>query len=175
MTEYKLVPYKSEDYDFVYQTKKEAYQKYVVENWGKWDEFVQRKYFDDFIKTFGVSTQIVLVDGKKAGFVNGEFLSDDTFELGNICLTFEFRGKGLGTQILSDIIKNHQNKDIVLRVFKSNPAIHLYKWLGFELTEEQKFHYQLKRSKNAWNYAFFCCVKFCFLIIYWYKIKKRKD
>ena len=145
MTEYKLVSYTSEDYDFVYQAKKEAYQKYVVENWGSWVETDQQKYFDDFIKQFSAGTQIIIVNNKKAGFINGEILDEDTFELGNICLKEEFRGKGLGSKILCDLIQKHKNKDIYLRVFKSNPAKKLYERLGFKTIEDQKYHFKMKR------------------------------
>ena len=32
---YTLRPYTKEDYEFVYDTKKNAYQKYVEANWGE--------------------------------------------------------------------------------------------------------------------------------------------
>ncbi len=45
----KLIPYRDEDYEFVYEVKKNAYRKYVEKNWGSWNEEEQRKYFDNFI------------------------------------------------------------------------------------------------------------------------------
>ena len=39
-----LVPYVDEDYEFVYEIKKNAYKKYVEECWGEWIEEEQRTY-----------------------------------------------------------------------------------------------------------------------------------
>ena len=48
---YKLKKYSDNYYNFVYEVKKEAYKKYVEENFGEWDEEVQKEYFDKFINT----------------------------------------------------------------------------------------------------------------------------
>ena len=40
-----LIPYTNEDYDFVYEVKKNAYKKYVEDCWGAWVEEDQRKYW----------------------------------------------------------------------------------------------------------------------------------
>ena len=142
---YGLRPYCDNDYNFVYQVKKQAYQKYVIENWGGWVEADQQKYFDDFIALYASGTHIIVIDEQQAGFLNGEILEDGSFELGNICLKEEFRGKGLGSKILCDLIQKHKNKDIILRVFKSNPAKKLYERLGFKTIEDQKHHFKMKR------------------------------
>ena len=39
------------DYDFIYQVKKDAYKKYVEINFGSWDEELQKEYFNSFIET----------------------------------------------------------------------------------------------------------------------------
>ena len=49
---YTLRPYTKEDYDFVYDTKKVAYQKYVEDNWGEWNDEKQREMFVGFIDTY---------------------------------------------------------------------------------------------------------------------------
>ena len=45
-----LVPYTDDDYEFVYEVKKNAYKKYVEECWGSWVEEDQRAYFEKFIE-----------------------------------------------------------------------------------------------------------------------------
>ena len=47
--EYSLRSYNDSDYDFIYQTKKNAYKEYVIANYGEWNEDIQRQYFSDFI------------------------------------------------------------------------------------------------------------------------------
>ena len=39
---YQLKNYTPADYDFVYQTKKNAYKVYVEANWGEWNEEKQK-------------------------------------------------------------------------------------------------------------------------------------
>ena len=51
--EYIFDNYTEDDYEFVYETKKQAYKKYVEANWGEWNEDKQREMFADFIKTYG--------------------------------------------------------------------------------------------------------------------------
>ena len=46
---YSLRSYNDSDYDFIYQTKKNAYKDYVIANYGEWNEDIQRQFFSDFI------------------------------------------------------------------------------------------------------------------------------
>ena len=46
--EVSLVAYTDNDYEFVYEVKKNAYKKYVEECWGSWVDEDQRKYFEKF-------------------------------------------------------------------------------------------------------------------------------
>ena len=75
-------------------------------------------------------------------------LDDDSYEIGNICIIPEYQGRGIGTQVLKDIIRLHDNEDLHIQVFKQNPAYKLYKRLGFVLNDETEFHYRLIKSKK---------------------------
>ena len=68
----KLVPYTDDDYEFVYDVKKNAYKKYVEECWGSWIEEDQRKYFEKFISNVKNNAYIIMNGEKKIGFYNGE-------------------------------------------------------------------------------------------------------
>ena len=46
---YQLVPYTHENYDFVYEVKKNAYKKYVEEYWGTWNDKEQQIRFKSSI------------------------------------------------------------------------------------------------------------------------------
>jgi len=84
--EYTLKPYTPDDYEFVYNTKKVAYEKYVILNWGTWNEEQQKQMFVDFIATYGNNIKIVIEQGKRIGFYHGEELENGAYELGNICI-----------------------------------------------------------------------------------------
>lgn len=142
-TKYTLVPYKDCDYQFIFDTKKICYKKYVEENYGEWNDESQYEMLDKFLETTKNNIKIIIVNGKRAGFLDGHNINDSTYEQGNICILPEFQHMGIGTNILTNLIYQNKNKNIILRVFKQNPAQNLYKRLGFEIFEETKSHYKM--------------------------------
>ena len=149
--QYNMRPYIDNEYhdykEFVYKTKKDAYKKYVEECWGSWNEEDQRKYFESFINSVYNDAWIIQLNGKDIGFYNGATLEDGSYEIGNICIIPEYQGKGIGTQVLKDIMELHQEQDLHIQYFKQNPVGSLYKRLGFEPNGETEFHYQMIKSK----------------------------
>ena len=75
----KLVSYTDDDYEFVYNVKKNAYKKYVEECWGLWVEEDQQKYFEKFISTVKNDTYIIMAGERKIGFYNGEILENGNY------------------------------------------------------------------------------------------------
>ena len=141
MNNIELVPYTDEDYDFVYEVKKNAYKKYVEECWGAWVEEDQRKYFEKFIATVKNNTFIIKDGTKKIGFYNGKVLANGNYEVGNICIIPEYHGKGIGTEIVkyvnNYIYENYICDCIVLRPFKRNErTVKFYEKCGFEIVDE---------------------------------------
>ena len=132
------------DHDLVYSLKAESVRPYVEKIWG-WDEDFQRNDFDgDFshIEQF----HVIEVDGKFAGFMQycGEGLY---FEVVELHLLPEYRGKGIGSDILGYLQKVciAQDKKIRIGCFKENHrAKHLYQKLGFMQTGETDTHYILE-------------------------------
>ena len=149
--QYNMRPYIDNEYhdykEFVYKTKKDAYKKYVEECWGSWNEEDQRKYFESFINSVYNDAWIIQLNGKDIGFYNGATLEDGSYEIGNICIIPEYQGKGIGTQVLKDIMELHKEQDLHIQYFKQNPVGSLYKRLGFEPNGETEFHYQMIKSK----------------------------
>lgn len=135
------------DYEFIYNLKKDAYLKYVEANWGIWNEELQRELFKKFIETYKEELKIIYLDGKKIGFYHGQTLDNGDYEIGNICIILEYQGKGIGTQILNDILNIYKNHDIYLQFFKQNPVGKLYERLGFVINGETDYHYQMVKPK----------------------------
>lgn len=148
---YALRPYTKEDYEFVYQTKKIAYKKYVELTWGEWNEDKQREMFVGFINTYGKDIKIIMEEGKKIGFYHGEEFEIDNYEIGNICIIPECQGRGIGTRILTDVLNEHKNQNIYLRYFKQNPVVKLYERLGFEIIEELPYHFKMVLKAHTYN------------------------
>ena len=136
-----------EDYEFIYQVKKEAYQNYVEINFGSWDEEKQREYFKAFIDACKEDAYIITLVENDIGFYNGH-LSENEYEIGNICIVPAYQNNGIGTKILKDIISQNCGKAITLQYFKQNPVGRLYERLGFKITGETAYHYQMTRGKR---------------------------
>ncbi len=143
-----LVPYTDNDYEFIYNVKKQAYKKYAEECWGAWIEEDQKNHFDKFINHVKENTYIIMYNGKKIGFYNGEVLENGNYEVGNICIIPEYQGQGIGSKILKDKLEENIDKDIEIQCFKSNKVSELYKRLGFIPSGETKFHYQMIKPKK---------------------------
>ena len=151
--QYNMRPYIDNEYhdykEFVYQTKKNAYKQYVEANWGPWNEDDQRRYFEHFIETVADDAWIIQMNGKDIGFYNGLTLEDGSYEIGNICIIPEYQGKGIGTQVLKDIMELHKGQDLHIQYFKQNPIGKLYERLGFQPNGETEFHYQMFKPKEV--------------------------
>ena len=107
--------------------------------------------YEEFILERKNDIRLLYVNGDLAGFVDGRNKDKNSYKQGNICLLPEFRGKGIGSWYLNEVIKKHKNQDIYLRVFRSNPAQNLYKRFGFEIYDETKSHYLMVRKKELNN------------------------
>lgn len=142
--EYILRTITEQDYDFIYQVKKEAYQKYVEINFGGWDEEQQQEFFKKFMEAYKEGAYIITVQGTDIGFFN-VCQEERIYEIGNICILPEYQNQGIGTAILQDIIEQHADKEIHLQYFKQNPVGRLYERLGFERVGETLYHYQMKK------------------------------
>ena len=148
MIEYKFRNITPEDYEYIYELKKNAYKEYVIMNWGAWDEEAQKEYFKNFINTYKDTTYIIQTEGKDIGFYNDAMLENGNYEIGNICIIPEYQGKGIGTKILKDVIEEHKEFNIEIQYFKQNPVGKLYERLGFVPNGETKFHYQMILMKK---------------------------
>lgn len=141
---YELRTITEQDYDFIYQVKKDAYKKYVEINFGGWDEEQQQEFFKKFIETYKEGAYIITFKGMDIGFYN-ESQTDSIYEIGNICIIPKYQNQGIGTTILQDVIEKHADKEIRLQYFKQNPVGRLYERLGFQQCGETEYHYQMRK------------------------------
>ena len=87
----------------------------------------------------------IVVDDKVVGCLLLTDKDDGTL-LDEIYLEEKYRNKGIGTNIIKEVINN--NDIIYLWVYKENvQAISLYKKLGFNVIEETESRYYMKYSK----------------------------
>ena len=142
--DYKIRFATPDDHDLVYGLKAESVRPYVEKIWG-WDENYQKKDFDgDFSRM--EQFNVIEVDSKFAGFVQYYF-EYPYFEVVEIHLLPEYRGNGIGSDILRYLQKVciAQDRKIRIGCFKENHrAKSLYQKLGFMQTQETDTHYILE-------------------------------
>ena len=144
MVKYIVRPAIAGDHDLIYTLKAESIRPYVEKIWG-WDEKFQQKDFDsDFASVEYFS--VIEIDGKFIGFLQCYFESP-YLDVAEIHLLSEYRGKGIGSDILLSLQIDCLIKKRTMRIgcFKENHrAKSLYQKLGFIQTEETNTHYILQ-------------------------------
>jgi GNAT superfamily N-acetyltransferase len=92
------------------------------------------------------NTQIILKDDSIAGWWT-VMRADDVIELGHIYVSPEYQRCGIGTFLIGQLIEEaaRQTKVLALSTAKINPALSLYKRLGFVPVSETDFKIYLER------------------------------
>ena len=98
----------------------------------------------------GASHDLILCGQVPAGrlFVNREA---GKIYLVDIALLAEYRGKGIGTAIMNDLVEEAGNSGAVLslHVMKTNPAARLYIRMGLAVTADDGFYLEMKKFPTA--------------------------
>ena len=100
----------------------------------------------------GAAYQLIMYKKKPAGrFYTWE--NDNEIRLIDITLLPQFRGKGIGTSLLGELIKksNKVQKKISLHVDPVNPALRLYRRLGFIRIKNNGRHYYMERTPAVFS------------------------
>ncbi len=132
------------DYELVYEIKKRALGKYVDQTWG-WDEEEQREYHKN---DFNASEVEILQYAQEDMGVLVVTRTLELIEINEIYIDPKFQNKGIGTSIMSDILKEAENAKIPVKLqfLKVNPVRALYEKLGFVITGENEHHFLMEKS-----------------------------
>jgi len=131
-----------QDYEFLYDLHRETLKEYVGQTWG-WDEDWQANYFREKFDVSG--RRIIQQNGADIGCITVRDKGTHIF-LAYIALVPAFQRKGIGTQLIEEILNeaNRKQKPVTLKVLKTNPARALYERLGFTVIEITDTHYFMK-------------------------------
>jgi ribosomal protein S18 acetylase RimI-like enzyme len=129
-TEYSIRPATEADYPYCYRLIKRNMFDLFCHHWGGWGRGAFRKGFD------AETVSMVIVNNRRAGYFCLKRIQEGLY-LDNIQLSPSIQGRGVGTAILKDILREHSSEMILLTTFSDNPAKHLYERLGFALTERK--------------------------------------
>jgi ribosomal protein S18 acetylase RimI-like enzyme len=94
--------------------------------------------------------EVILVDGVPAGRLYREERDGD-IRIMDIALLPAFRGRGTGSRIMADIIRDADNRDVSLslHVECNNPVLDYYGRLGFEVCEERGVYLFMTRPPGG--------------------------
>jgi ribosomal protein S18 acetylase RimI-like enzyme len=110
---------------------------------GGWNEANERKQFREQLQL--CHTCVIEYGGAPAGFFM-KFERGQYVELHTLCIVPEHQRRGIGSAVMDQILDDAKQKgqQVRLSVLKPNIAARrLYERLGFRVTEETPFHYQM--------------------------------
>lgn len=143
-----LRPASSSDYDYAKGIHHTAYKEMVLEQFGKWEEPVQDRYFE---KSWNSAPyDIIMFEGKPCGYCCIEE-NDAALQLKEFAVDISKQGKGIGTLFLKNlkVIGENKRKRVQLNVMKTNTkAKDLYEKLGFTVYGENHFQFLMTSTEE---------------------------
>ncbi len=143
ITNFKLVRARKKDYENLCNYKRQSifdFNDVPKQDYDKINNYLNTS-FKKFIKFF----QMIMINDITIGCVGVRDFEDGVL-IDEIWIDKDYRGIGIGSKILKDILEKH-NK-IYLWVYKKNiKAFNLYKRLGFKIKEETENRYKMLFEK----------------------------
>lgn len=147
--EYALRCCEKSDFDLIFKLKKLCMKWYIEIIYG-WNEELQISKTHNEIDRNISDMKIIIVDKKDVG-VTTFTQNDDCYCVGLIMIHPNYQNNGIASSIISDYINiaKKDNKKIIIKTFKENPARKLYERLGFKEynTDKTHIHLQIDFSK----------------------------
>jgi ribosomal protein S18 acetylase RimI-like enzyme len=118
-----------------------------VRDWGRTDEDVGLLAIDAQTQQPVGAAWLRLMTKDDAGY---GYVDDDTPEL-SIAVLPQHRGRGTGTQLLTDLLREAQTryKAVSLSVSADNPALKMYERAGFEVVTEEGKSVTMRKELRA--------------------------
>ena len=121
--------------------------RYITDRLPQFDEGQHMaKFAERFLPN---EVRIVVAAGEDIGWLQVSETGDEIF-LKQIFLQPACQGRGIGSQLIVDLIERSRQtrKPVRLGVVKNNPAVRLYRRLGFQLTSEDDFKYYMEKRPD---------------------------
>lgn len=94
--------------------------------------------------------RIITLDGADIGWLQSA-TQDDALFLGQLFVETPFQRQGIGTEVMNRLIGEaaRAHRAVTLGVVKTNPALRLYRRLGFRLTGEDDRKFYMRREPGT--------------------------
>ena len=132
------------DSEFVFTTKKAAFQEYVEQVWG-WDDSYQRDLHNR--RFTSQDFHIIQFCGTDVGFL-ATSRSSDTLKVNQLYILPEYQGKGIGSACMTRVLDDASLRQmpVVLQVLKVNTrGVAFYQRRGFTIVGETPTHFLMKK------------------------------
>ena len=143
----RLRPFQESDFEFVRELYFET-MRGAIEPYFGWNRMQQEESFSTWFKPN--EARIITADGTDAGWIQQRQNTAEIF-LGSIYVTPAMQGKGIGTSVIQDLLHlaGLQSQAVTLAVMKINPAIRLYRRLGFHATHEDDYKVYMRADPKT--------------------------
>lgn len=137
-----------DDIDFIFELKKLCLKWYIEIVYGWDDESQYRKTRNELNRNIEYM-KIICVDDMAVG-VTTLSEEDGCYRVGLTMIHPEYQNKGIGSAMIQDYINlaEKDNKRIIIKTYKDNPAQNLYKRLGFKVYNADSTHIHLEIRKE---------------------------
>jgi len=109
------------------------------------DPWSKKAFKSDLDNSFAMP-HVALFENRVAGYIS-LYLVGDEIQIGNIAVSPDFHGRGIGTKLMEFIIglaAEHKRRLLVLEVRQSNEvACRLYQKFGFRVAGRRRYYYRL--------------------------------
>lgn len=139
--EYELRQATESDYEFCHELTKQNMYDLFCRHWGGWVDSEFRKGF------IADNIELVVIDDKCIGYLSHKMDGDCAY-IDNIQITPEYQGQGLGTKVLTDFLRKHQDTLVRLTTFEDNPATRLYERLSFRVYNKNGLTIKMEIKPN---------------------------
>lgn len=132
-----------DDCEFILKLKELCLKWYIEIIYG-WDTNIQREKTKHELKKHIDDMKIIIIDNKDVG-VTTFYEEDGEYVVGLIMVHPDCQGLGIGSKIINEYINiaKKENKRIIIKTYKLNPAKNLYERLGFKVYNEDSTHVYL--------------------------------
>jgi len=136
--EYILRPASEADYQYCYRLTKRNMYDLFCRHWGGWNPSKFRQSFHP------ENISMIIINGRRVGYLS--IKNDDIgIYIDNVQLSPALHGRGIGTDVLGELLNRHKQDTISLTTFTDNPVKRLYERLGFRVTKVEGMTLRMSR------------------------------
>lgn len=132
---------RSGDYQFCYRLTKRNMEHYFKVHWGGWKKREYCRHYNP------KCMWVFYFNGKRFGYLSYK-AEDKSAHLTNVQLSSRFRNRGIGQKMMTQselaLVKGGISR-VTLTVFEENPAVRLYKRMGYRQVENRNGTLKLEK------------------------------